>query len=79
MSKIRAFYDVLGNGMTISPEDFPALAYRNYLLNTKGIHATDEEVKRCQYALKKYLTGSCSKQIRVPKDFIWDYPRSNES
>lgn len=79
MERITAFYTILCDGMSLSPEDFPIIAYRNYLLTTRGVNTTDEEVKRCQYALKKYLTGSCTKRNIVPKDFIWDFPKSNES
>lgn len=69
------FYNVLCSGMSTCSKDFPIIAFRNYLKDFDGYPAlTDEWVKRCQFALKKYLTGSGCKRSQVPKDFIWPYP-----
>lgn len=71
---ISDFYDVLCTGMSTKPEEFPIIAYRNYLKDAMGVDSTDMEVGRCQYALKKYLTGSCTKRTISPKELIYPYP-----
>ena len=72
---ILDFYDVLCSGMSTSPEEFPIIAYRNYLKDVIGsIHPTEPEIARCQYALKKYMTNSCTRRSVAPKDLIWGWP-----
>lgn len=75
MEDILNFYDILCSGMSTRPEEFPIIAYRNYLKDAIGAPTTTEpEVGRCQYALKKYLTGSCTRRSISPKELIWAYP-----
>lgn len=71
---IMAFYDVLCTGMSTRPEEFPIIAYRNYLKDTTSISTTNMEIGRCQYALKKYLTGSCVKRSVSPEKLIYPFP-----
>ena len=71
---IMDFYDILCTGMSTKPEEFPIIAYRNYLKDTASPHTTHAEIGRCQYALKKYLTGSCVKRTVSPKELIWPFP-----
>ena len=71
---IQHFYDILCTGMSTKPEEFPIIAYRNYLKDAMYINATDMEIGRCQYALKKYLTKSCTKRTISPKELIYRYP-----
>ena len=71
---ILAFYDVLCSGMSTKPEEFPIIAYRNYLKDAGVVSTTHLEIGRCQYALKKYLTGSCTKRNISPKDLIYPFP-----
>lgn len=69
------FYDVLTSGMSTTPEEFPIIAYRNYLKDYSGrVTPTDAEIARCQYAIKKYLTGSCTKRTFAPNALIYPYP-----
>lgn len=79
MDDIMNFYDVLCSGMSTKPEEFPVIAYRNYLKDTPGIHTTNIEIGRCQYALKKYLTGSCVKRSIAPKDLVYPFPFTRDS
>ena len=79
LNRILDFYDILCSGMSTRPEEFPIIAYRNYLKDTPGIHTTITEIERCQYALKKYLTNSCIKRTMVAKDLIYPFPYSKES
>ena len=72
------FYDILCSGMSTKPEEFPIIAYRNYLMNTKSPETTNIEICRCQYALKKYLTKSCIKRSIAPKDLIYPFPFGND-
>ncbi len=74
INDILNFYDVLCSGMSTKPEEFPIIAYRNYLKDTSNISTTQIETSRCQYALKKYLTGSCTKRNIAPKDLIYPIP-----
>ena len=75
MEDILNFYDVFISGMSTRPEEFPIIAYRNYLKDCIGTPVTtDGEVARCQYALKKYLTGSCTRRSLSPKELIWEFP-----
>lgn len=74
ISDIIDFYDVLCTGMSTKPEEFPIIAYRNYLKDTPNVTTTHIEIGRCQYALKKYLTGSCTKRTIAPKELIYPFP-----
>lgn len=76
--KIEHFYDVLSTGMSTKQEEFPIIAYRNYLKDASGLHMTMQEIMRCQYAIKKFLSGSCTKKTMVPKELIWPFPFENE-
>lgn len=71
---ILDFYDVLCSGMSTKPEEFPIIAYRNYLKDSRNPSTTQAEIARCQYALKKYLTGSCIKRTIAPKELIYPFP-----
>jgi len=71
--RIINFFDVLCSGMSSSPEEYPIIAYRNYLLNAGRVDITEEEIRRCQYALQKYLNKSCCKQSKVPKDMPYPW------
>lgn len=74
MDRISHFFEVLRSGMSASEEDFPILAYRNYVLseNRNGsIHPTIEEVSKCQYALKSYLAKNKTKRVRGFKELIY--------
>lgn len=74
INDLMSFYDVLCTGMSTRPEEFPIIAYRNYLKDASSIHTTMMEVGRCQYALKKYLSGSCTKRSVSPKELIYPFP-----
>ena len=79
MSSINQYYDVLCNGYGTGPEDFPVIAYRNYLLGREASPPKNlDEIKRCQYSLQKYLSGSCSKKTLSPKNLIYPYPWEDE-
>ena len=79
ISDIMDFYDVLCSGMSTKPEEFPIIAYRNYLLkDTSHVVVTLAEIGRCQYALKKYLSGSCVKKSSSPKELIYPFPYREE-
>lgn len=77
---IIQFYDILCSGMSTRPEEFPIIAYRNYLKDaySGSIFTTSNEIARCQYALKKYLTKSCTKRTMSPKELIYPFPFSNK-
>lgn len=74
MGKILDFYEILRIGMSTKQEGFPAIALRNYLKDHIIKNINNEEIGRCQYALKKYLSGSCTKKTSVPKELIYPYP-----
>lgn len=77
MKKILSFYDVLSTGMSTDSKEFPIIAYRNYLKDSFLNNApttTIAEIGKCQYALKKYLTGSCTKKNIAPKELIYKLP-----
>lgn len=74
MDDIMSFYDILCTGMSTKPEEFPIIAYRNYLKDMSNVNTTSAEIGRCQYALKKYLTGSCVKRTIAPKELIYPFP-----
>ena len=78
ISDIIDFYEVLCTGMSTRAEEFPIIAYRNYLKDSSQIYSTHMEVGRCQYALKKYLSGSCVKRTLSPKELIYPFPWSDE-
>lgn len=71
---IMQFYEVLCTGMGNGPEDYPIIAYRNYLKDNSAPPTTLPEIGRCQYSLKKYLTKSCTKRTIAPKDLIFQWP-----
>ena len=74
---IASFYDILCTGMSVKQEEFPIIAYRNYLKDSSNVTTTLPEICRCQYAIKKYLTGSCVKRSIAPKDLIYPFPFEN--
>ena len=74
LSDILDFYDVLCTGMSTRQEEFPIIAYRNYLKDSKSVGMLIMEITRCQYALKKYISGSCTKRTFAPKDLIYPFP-----
>jgi len=74
INDILDFYDVLSSGMSTKPEEFPIIAYRNYLKDTTVRSSDRMEISRCQYALKKYLTKSCTKRTFAPKELIYPFP-----
>ncbi len=74
INDILDFYDVLCTGMSTKPEEFPIIAYRNYLKDSSMVSTTIIEIGRCQYALKKYLSGSCIKRNISPKELIYPFP-----
>ena len=73
IDSILDFYDILCSGMSTRPEEHPIIAYRNYLLNNTSIMVLGD-IGRCQYALKKYLTGSCTRKSVSPKELIYPFP-----
>lgn len=75
---IMDFYDVLCSGMSTKQEEFPIIAYRNYLKDSQLVKVNNMEIGRCQYALKKYLAGSCTKKSISPKELIYPYPYQAE-
>lgn len=73
MTDIKHFMEILRSGMSETPRDYPIIAYRNYLLSLGGtVHATRDEVCKCQGALKKYISRSNSRRLYMPKDLIWN-------
>lgn len=80
MDDILRFYSVLTTGMSTCKEEFPIIAYRKYLLkdSTNLRNADITDVCRCQYALKKYLDGSCTKRIRAVDKLIWPFPYDDD-
>ena len=78
MESILNFYDILCTGMSTKPEEFPIIAYRNYLKDTVIRSVSNGEIGRCQYALKKYLSGSCVKRTIAPKGLLYPFPYSEE-
>lgn len=78
MNDILDFYEVLCSGMSTTSEEFPIIAYRNYLKDSQNISTTHSEIGRCQYALKKYLTKSCTKRTMAPKELIYKFPYEKE-
>lgn len=78
INEILDFYDILSTGMSSKPEEFPIIAYRNYLKESSCVTTTISEIARCQFALKKYISGSCTKRTMAPKELIYPYPYKNE-
>lgn len=77
---ILSYYDILCSGMSTRPEEFPIIAYRNYLKDVSLRQVNNsEEIKRCQYSLKKYLSGSCVKRSLSPRDFVYPFPYMEEA
>lgn len=74
IEKILDFYEILRMGMGTKQEDFPAIALRNYLKDHTIKNVNNDEIGRVQYALKKYISGSCTKKSVVPKDLIYPFP-----
>lgn len=74
IDSILDYYEVLCSGMSVKPEEFPIISYRNYLKDHSGINTTQIEIGRCQYSLKKYLTGSCARRQMSPKKLIYPFP-----
>ena len=74
MEDIDDFYEILCSGMCKCPEEHPIIAYRNYLKDNSNVTTTMQEIGRCQYALKKYLTNSCTQRNISPKELIWNNP-----
>lgn len=74
IDNILKFYEILCLGMSTKQEEFPVIAYRNYLKDSSLVTTTHEEIGRCQWALKKYLSGSCVRSSRVPKELIYPFP-----
>ena len=72
---LEHFSNVLLSGMGEGSKDFPIIAYRNYLLNlNQTVKICDSELRKCQGAIKKYLTKSGLKRVYEPKELIWPYP-----
>lgn len=74
IEEILYFYEILCSGMSVKPEEFPIIAYRNYLKDAGTVSTTQLEIGRCQYALKKYLSGSCTKRNMSPQELIYPFP-----
>lgn len=75
LDELKHFADVLFSGMSESAKDFPIIAYRNYLLNMPTtVKISDIELRKCQGAIKKYLTRSGLKRVYEPKELVWKYP-----
>lgn len=79
INDILNFYDILCDGMSTKPEEFPIIAYRNYLKDVPQSDTTRIEIGRCQYALKKYLTKSCTRRSIAPKELIYPFPYNSNS
>ena len=75
---ILDFYDILCSGMNDSPVGFPVIAYRNYLLESDSHRNTLDEIRRCQYALKKFITKTKTKRNRDPKELYYPFPWEKE-
>lgn len=75
LGNILDFYDVLCSGMSTREEEFPIIALRNYLIGKETSHHTSiDGIKRCQYALMKYLEGTRTKRNFAPQNLIWPFP-----
>lgn len=81
LDDLSHFFNVLTSGFSEEgSRDFPIIAYRKYLVERDDTApVTIEEIKKCQGAIKKFLTNSGLKRVYIPKDLIWDFPyRVNE-
>jgi hypothetical protein len=75
LEDLAHFYSVLVSGMGEGKRDFPIIAYRNYLLNLNNtVKMSDAEIRKCQGAIKKYLTNSGLKRVYEPREIIYPYP-----
>ena len=75
LDDLAHFYSVLITGMGEGKQDFPIIAYRNYLLNLNTtVKISDSEIRKCQGAIKKYLTNSGLKRVYEPHELIYPYP-----
>lgn len=75
LEDLNHFFSVLLNGMGEGSKDFPIIAYRNYLLNLNTtVKISEAEIRKCQGAIKKYLTKSGLKRVYEPQELIWEYP-----
>lgn len=75
MEDIEHFYDILCSGMASDEKEHPIIAYRNYLTKVKGcLTSTVGEIGRCQYALSRYISGSCIKKSIAPNELIYPFP-----
>lgn len=71
--KIKEFYDILVSGISEKPEHYPIIAYRNFLLSqSTNISVTDENIKKCQGALKRFINKNCARNVYTPKEIFWD-------
>lgn len=76
LDDLATFYDILLTGMSDSALGFPIITYRNILLSADSpARPNIVSVSRCQYALKKYLSQSCTKKIKSLQTLIWDFPK----
>lgn len=76
LEDLSHFYEVLGTGMSDNEREFPIIAYRNYLISLESHPTTTiDDVKRCQYAIYKYMTNSKTKRSIVPEKEVYPiYP-----
>lgn len=77
LEDVASFYDIMVTGMSDSQIAYPVIAYRNYLLDCDMVaeaRLNVTTVSRCQYALKKYLTCSCTKRSKSLDKLIWEQP-----
>ena len=76
--KLKEFRDVLSSGEKEDPRHLPIIAYRDHLLTQpvsgKGGTYRVAQVRRCQYAIKKFLTNSSVKRSIEPDKMIWPWP-----
>lgn len=78
LEDINAFYEILCTGMSSSPEEYPIIAFRNYLLKRTYRNIEKEDIIRCQYAINRYVAKSCATKLYLPKDYIYPMPWENE-
>ena len=79
LQSIQEYYSVLCSGMAADSKFYPVIAYRNYLKDCDGSpRPTIEEIKRAQFSIYKFLTGSGIKQSRVSKELIYPFPYENK-
>lgn len=78
MDGILEFYEILCSGMGTKEEHHPIICYRNYLKDSQVIASTTSEVIKCQYALKRFLSGSKAKSLRYPDKLVYPFPFKDE-